>query len=193
MKIIMSCSVSPDFAIKYKKCLDSQKKYCQKYSYDYVIDDLPLLPNQTNKEWTWKKHYTLEKFRNSHDVFVSIDADCEITDKTPALETVIDSNDIYFVNGISKRPNAGFLIVKNTKLGNYFHDELMKRRNLPVPNNCKAKGGGDNGHVIWILSEIIQGKKELPLNWNCSQPDFMKEAYIIHYTNSMRKYFEVTE
>lgn len=193
MKIIISCSASPDYFIKYKKCLDSQKRYCQTYGYDYSIDDSPLLPNESSKEWTWKKHYTLKKFRDTHNIFVSIDADCEITDKAPPLESIIDSNDIYFVNGISKRPNAGFLIVKNSKLGNFFHDELIRRRVLPVPPDYRVKDKGDNGHVIWILSELTHGIKELPINWNCSQPDFVQDAYIIHYTNKMRKYYKETQ
>lgn len=190
MKIIMSCSASPDFVVKYKKCLESQKNYCEKYNYDYAIDDNPLESGQTNAEWKWKKHYTLFKYRKTHDIFVSIDADCMIKDITPPLESVIDDHDIYYVNGISNRPNSGFLIVKNTAIGNFFHEELIRRRNNPVPENCKVKVHGDNGHVIWVLSELKNKAKELPIEWNCSQPEFQNSAYILHYTNKLKSKFK---
>lgn len=187
MKILMLCSCSPDFENRWKRCLESQQKYCQKYGYTYKLENSPLLDGQTRKEWTWKKHYSFEKYRKEYDIFISIDADCEILNHTPSIETVVDeTHSIYFVNGISNRPNAGFLIVKNDKIGNYFHSELIKRRDLKTPDGCKVKPDGDNGHVIWILSELKKHSKELSLQWNCSQPEYADTAYIIHYTNKMR-------
>jgi len=189
MKIIMSCSSSPDFIKKWKRCINSQKKYCQLHGYDYVIDDRPLLEGQTNSEWTWKKHYTLDQYEETHDIFVAIDADCEIKPNTPPIESFLNKNSIYYVLGVSKRPNAGFMVYRNDSIRKYFHTELIKRRLQKVPSKFKVKPSGDNGHVIWILSEMSEGLQELPLEWNCSQPKYKDSAYILHYTNHLRKYY----
>jgi hypothetical protein len=189
MKIIISCSASPDFVKKWKRCIESQKLYCKKYGYDYVVDDRPLLEGQTNNEWTWKKHYTLDQYENTHDLFVAIDADCEIKKNTPPIESVLNDNSIYYVLGVSKRPNAGFMIFRNDSVRKYFHTELKKRRLQPVPPDFRVKLSGDNGHVIWILSEMTKGLQELPLQWNCSQPSHIDDAYILHYTNHLRGYY----
>jgi hypothetical protein len=186
----MSCSCSPDFLIKYKKCIESQKAYCKKYNYDYVVDDKSLLPGQKKNEWTWKKHYTLDQYEETHDVFIAIDADCEIKFNTPPIESVLNENSIYYVLGRSDRPNAGFMIYRNDKIRKFFHTELMNRRGTPVPASFEVKPSGDNGHVIWILSEMDNGLQELPLEWNCTNPKFMEHAYILHYTNSLKKYFK---
>jgi len=190
MKIVISCSASPNFLEKWNRCIESQRRYCEKHGYDYKIDDRPLRQGETNTEWTWKKHYTLDQYENTHDVFVAIDADCEIKESTPPVESILNENSIYYVNGISGRPNAGFMIYRNDKRRKYFHTELLKRRHIKVPGNFKVKPSGDNGHVIWILSEMTKGVQELPLKWNCSQPKHMKDAYILHYTNHLRKYYD---
>jgi len=190
MKIIMSCSVSPDFVVKWQRCIESQKTYCNKHGYDYVIDDRPLRERESNKEWTWKKHYTLDQYEDTHDVFVSIDADCEIKSHTPPIESVLNENSIYYVLGVSGRPNAGFMIYRNDKIRKYFHTELMRRRSEKVPGRFKVKPSGDNGHVIWILSEMNTGLQELPLEWNCSRPRYIDKAYILHYTNHLRNYYD---
>jgi len=189
-KIIISCSASPDFVKKWQKCINSQKQYCKKHGYDYVIDDRRLGHGETNNEWTWKKHYTLNQYEESHDVFVAIDADCEILPHTPPIESVLNNNSIYYVNGVSGRPNAGFMIYRNDRVRKYFHNELIKRRPKKVPGLFKVKPSGDNGHVIWILSEMTEGLQELPLKWNCSHPKYMDAAYILHYTNHLRKYYD---
>jgi hypothetical protein len=186
----MSCSCSPDFLIYYKKCLKSQKTYCKRFGYDYVIDNSPLIEGQTNKEWTWKKHYTLDQYVDTHDILILIDADCEIKNNAPPIESFLDDNSIYYVNGVSKRPNAGFMVFRNNEIRKKFHQELMTRRYRQVPNQYRVKSGGDNGHVIWILDEMNENKKELPLAWNCSQPEYVDSAYIIHYTNHMRNFYK---
>lgn len=188
MKIVISCSCSPDFLQKYKKCIESQKKYCKKYNFDYNLDSTPVYTND-RKEWTWKKHYILNQFEDTHEVLILIDADCEIKESAPSINTVLNKNSIYYVNGISGRPNAGFMIFRNDDIGKYFRTELINRRSKKVPLNFKVKEGGDNGHVIWVLSEMSEGVQELPICWNCSQPKFARDAYIIHYTNSMRPFY----
>lgn len=189
MKVIVSCSASPDYVKKYNRCITSQKEYCKKYNYDYVIDSNPLLPGQDRKEWTWKKHYTLDQYEDTHDIFVGIDCDCEIKSNTPPIESVLNNNSIYYVLGISGRPNMGFMIYRNDDIRKYFHTELIRRRDIEVPKEYKVKPGGENGHAIWILSEMTNGLQELSLKWNCTQPQYANDAYILHYTNKLRSYY----
>jgi hypothetical protein len=187
MKIVFSCAASDDYVEKYKSCIQSQKDYCSRNDYEYHLESKD--DNiQDWREWYWKKIYTLKNFYNSSDIIVLIDADCEIKTDAPAIESVIDESFVYYVLGISKRPNSGFLIFKNILESHTLIDSILKKRNLECPDEFKSKG--ENGAVIWALSEIKSGKKELDIRWNCSLPEHAKEAYIIHYTNKMRSFFQ---
>lgn len=186
-KIIFVCVASEDYLKKYQRCVLSQKEYCKRYDYDHRI-----VSDDTNShipgEWYWKKIYSIKEFYNSHDFFVIIDADCEITNLAPPLEEIIDHNSIYFTLGISSRPNSGFLIIKNDQRGKEFIDDVLRKRHIPCPAEFSMKG--ENGQVIWSIAENSAGCKELSLNWNCSQPDYMDSAYIVHYTNKLRDFYD---
>lgn len=183
----MSCSASPKFLEKWSYCIESQKKYCKKNGYDYSLakGNWP----EKSKKWTWNKHFVLNNFEQDYDVFIGIDADIEIKENCPPIETVLNDSSIYYVNGISGRPNAGFLIYRNDSIRKYFHSELLKRKNLTVPKKFKVKPGGENGHVVWILSEMKNGIQELPLKWNCSQPEYADDAFVLHYTNKLKSHY----
>jgi hypothetical protein len=188
MNITLLCIASEDYLEKYKKCIASQKNYCRKHNYTYYLDT-----NSNNiqhwKDWYWKKIISARQLLPNVDYLVIIDSDCEITDIAEPIESVIDINSVYYVNGISGRPNSGFLIIKNDDIGNNFINNVLDKRSRELPQNFQPTKG-ENGQVIWELSENSNNTKELPLKWNCSQPEFLKDAYIIHYTNKMKKYFE---
>jgi hypothetical protein len=189
MNLVMSCVASHDYVVRYTKCIDSQQKYCEKYGYDYVLNcDSSNIINR--EDWYWKKLWVIPELLEQYDVAVIIDADCEIKNTAPALESVIDNNSIYYVLGISKRPNSGFLIFKNTPRSNQFIGQALERRGQPLPQDCVVKG--ENGYVIWLLKEDASHAKQLPLMWNCSDPEHANDAYIIHYTNKMREFFTAT-
>jgi hypothetical protein len=92
------------------------------------------------------------------------------------------------VLGISKRPNSGFMIFKNDQRSADFLNDVITKREKEIPNQFSMKG--ENGYVIWSLSENKEDTKELELKWNCSQPEFLDECFIIHYTNKMKSYFK---
>jgi hypothetical protein len=188
MKIALSCIASIDYFKKYAKCIESQKKFCKKYNYDYCLnsDDDDILHW---KDWYWKKIKEAKKILLNYDYVVIIDCDCEITDIAESIESVLDDNSIYYTLGISHRPNSGFLIIKNNKRGLSFLNDILEKRDNKFPDNYSSTKG-ENGHVIWSLVENNQGTKELDLKWNCSQPEFLESAYIIHYTNKMRSFFK---
>jgi hypothetical protein len=186
MRIIFYCVASQDYVKKYNKCINSQQAYCIKNNYKYILDT-----NEdrivTKKDWYWKKIEGLPYLFKEADAIVLIDADCTIKDNCPPIESVLSEKSIYYVLGISNRPNSGFLIIKSNETGSNFINEVLKRRYIPSPEIHKSKG--ENGVVIWVLSEM-DDKHELPLKWNCSQPNFINDAYIIHYTNMMREFYK---
>lgn len=182
-KIAFLCVASDDFKITYERCLNSQIKYCEKNNYDHLIfSDINEYGVETS--WYWKKIYLAKHFLKEYQYIVIIDADCEIRTTTPNLEEILDKNHIYYVLGISNRPNSGFLIIRNSERGSNFIDSIIDKRNKECPDNYRSKG--ENGHVIWAIAENNLLCKELPIIWNCSQKKYLDTAYIIHYTNEMR-------
>lgn len=186
MKIIFYCVASDDYIEKYKRCIDSHQKYCDKNNYSYFLDNDKTKITQ-RKDWYWKKIEELQKFLKDYDIIILIDADCEIKNNCPTIESILTEKSIYYVLGISNRPNSGFLIIKSNSTGSNFINEILKRRYIPCPETHKSKG--ENGVVIWVLSEL-DDKQELSLQWNCSQPEYIDNAYIIHYTNNMKEFYK---
>jgi hypothetical protein len=187
MNISFICIASTDYIKKYTNCLSSQKKYCKKNNYSHIlIDDKKYISDR--RDYYWKKIYEVRDILPKYDYVVLIDCDCEITDKTPPIEEILDTNSIYYVLGISKRPNSGFLIFKNDIRSMHFLKDVIDKKEKSIPEQFSSKG--ENGFVIWSLAENNQGTKELDLKWNCSQPEFLESAYIIHYTNKMKSMFK---
>jgi len=181
-----------DFAGRWRFCLDSQRRYCERQRYAHLIIDPPA--GELHPKWA-KLDSALRLIETGH-VFL-VDADCEFTLGCPAFETVLDAHpfhDIFFVNGISGRPNTGALILRGGRpsLAAAFLRECLASRHDPVPPEDFVTSEGENGHVISILKRSPYRSRaySLPLAWNCSLPDHAAEAYILHYTNHLRAWFE---
>ena len=186
--IIFLCVASDDYLKKYKKCISSQENYCKKNNYTYYLDSDNS--NITHwKDWYWKKIISAKTLLPTSDYLVIIDSDCEITNIAEPIESIIDNNSIYYVIGVSGRPNSGFLIIRNNARGNSFLKNVLDKRYKEFPTEFRADKG-ENGQVIWELFENKNETKEIPLRWNCSQPKFLKDAYVIHYTNKMKNYYK---
>lgn len=187
MNIAFLCVASDDYIKKYEKCVSSQKKYCEKNNYSYLlINDNKYILDR--KDYYWKKIFEIRDNLLNFDYIVLIDCDCEITVKALPVETVLDTASIYYVLGISKRPNSGFMIFKNDQRSMNFLNEVIDKKEKNIPTEFSMKG--ENGFIIWALSENNKNTKELELKWNCSQPNFSEEAFVLHYTNKMRDYFK---
>lgn len=140
MKIALSCIASEDYLEKYQKCVDSQRLYCEKYKYDYYLnrDDTDI---SHWKDWYWKKVYEALNLLEKYDFVVIIDADCEITESAIEIESELDNNSIYYVLGISNRPNSGFLIIRNDQRGINFLTDLLGKRHQPLPEQYRSTKG----------------------------------------------------
>lgn len=182
MRIIFYCVASPDYVIKYQKCIRSQNTYCQKNNYDYFLDE------EISDDYYWKKICNIQQFYHTHDLVVIIDADCEITINCPPIESFLNECSIYYVLGISGRPNSGFLPVKTNSRGQEFINNVIAKRDQVCPDDLIMKG--ENGRIIWELQENNKLTQELSKQWNCSNPKYINSAYIIHYTNLMKDKFK---
>lgn len=189
MKIAFCCSASKDYVKKYDWCVKSQKEYCKKYNIDFYLDDGELEPNQQKSEWYWRKVYTPLKYFDQYDIVAIVDIDIEMKPTSPDFRTVLDENSIYYVRGISKRPNSGFLPMRTNDISKKFLNTILERRGQPLPKYAKMIG--ENGYVIQYIKENPEGTKEIPLEWNCSQPDYKDNAYFLHYTNRLAKHYDL--
>lgn len=187
MKIAFCCSASKDYVKKYQRCIESHMTYCKKYNIDYYLDDGDLKADQNKSEWYWRKVYTILKYFDDYDIVSIVDIDIEMKEQSPDIRTVLDSNSIYYVKGISGRPNSGFLVMRTDKISKKFIKTILNRRGNELPDYAKMIG--ENGYVIQYIKENPQGTKELPLEWNCSQPKFIDTAYFLHYTNRLAKHY----
>lgn len=185
--IAFVCIADEKYAKKYSKYIQSQKKYCEDNNYTYFLKgDNKYI--ETKEDWYWKKVFEVRDTlkQSSYDYVVLIDADCEITNKAKPIETELDNSSIYYVLGISKRPNSGFMIFKNDNRSLSFIDDVIDKRYKQEPIEHRVMGFDDNTKIIWSLAEDNTKTKTLDLKWNCTQPEFINEAYIIHYTNKMK-------
>lgn len=187
-KIVFSSCGSYDYIEKYKFCIQSHRTYSKRYNIDYFLDTGELGFEQDSTEWYWRKLYTILPYFDSYDYICIVDLDIEFKHNAPDIRTVIDKNSIFYVNGISNRPNSGFLIIKSDKYGKKFINTILEWRGDPLPSYAKMKG--ENGYVIKYINDYPENTKELGIEWNCSQPKFLNQAYVLHYTNKLKKYYD---
>jgi hypothetical protein len=188
--MILLCTADNNYIEKYKPCIDSQKDWCKKNNYTYT------LVSGTRESCNWKREkinklmYLLDT--TDEDVCL-IDGDCYIKENCPSINFLNSKKSIYYANGKSERLNSGFLYYKNNSYSKKFVKELLEKLNNPIP---RGKGyfvttEGENGHIIWIQNEWINNGldifQKISRYWNCSSPKLKELAYILHFTNDLRK------
>jgi len=189
MKLL--CIASDNYKEKYLPCIKSQEQYSLKMDYDYILISGP----DDSRNWKRAKVEELYKLINlTNDDIVLIDGDCYIKKSCPAFSNFINKErSIYYAHGKPNRLNSGFIYFKNNLRSKKFINDLKEKLENPVP---KGKGyfvtsEGENGHVIWLKDVYEKNNlnifQEISKKWNCSSPKFKKEAYILHFTNDLRK------
>jgi len=189
--MIILCIASDNYKIKYLPCIKSQEQYCAKNNYNYVLISGP----DDSRNWKRAKIEELCNLITSYDDdIVLIDGDCYIKDTCPPFtDFIIADKSIYYANGKSGRLNSGFLYFKNNIDSKQFINELAEKLKKPVPrgNGYFVTAEGENGHIIWLKDDWEKKEKnvfqEIPNLWNCSRKSCKKDAYILHFTNDLRK------
>ncbi|EKS28241.1 uncharacterized plant-specific domain [Afipia felis] len=178
-----------DYAEQWRFCIDSQYSYARRHNYEYRCIDPS--GSQLHPKWA-KLEATIKILEQGRDVLL-IDADAEITKQCPPFAQLTKQHagsDIYFVRGISGRPNSGVLILRggSNSAATAFLAECLDRRTEKVPLEDFVTPDGENGHVIWILKEepFKTASIEIDRAWNWSIPENADRAFIRHYTNHLR-------
>lgn len=184
---IVLCVADQSFQTRWDFCLQSQEAYASRFGYRYVLKETPV--EGLNLKWS-KLAYAAEYLEADHPVLL-IDADAEIRDSAPDFQAELNpklTGSILYVNGVSGRPNSGVLMLSGIE-AHCFLLECIKERNNPVEASFRVTASGENGHVISVLAQkrYEVAARELPVEWNCSQPELAGNAHIRHYTNNLRK------
>lgn len=170
----------------YNDCIKSQKQYCERSGYSYIlVDQAPgnLLP----KEAAWLKLFLLRSALKCNYKWVAfIDADCEIREHAPPFveefKKAKGKKVIFLAHGFSGRINSGVIFLRNTKEAEDYLEQVIKNGDNEVPDEDKALY--ENGHMIHYGKrnpnvEIIDAVK-----WN-NNFAIDKGSYIQHYSGGI--------
>ena len=170
----------------FKECIESQKKYCQKFDFHYSLIKKTPYP-LTNTDSAWLKLYLMsEAAKMDFEWILFIDADCEIREHCPDFRKFMAQSNskasIFMAHGFSGRINSGVIFLKNTLPAVSFLNKIIKHRYDEVPADDKALY--ENGHVIHFGKnnpdvEIISNRL-----WN-NNIEFDEKSYIQHYSGGI--------
>lgn len=188
-KPVVLSIATPDYARQWRFCIDSQKTYCARNQFEHRVID--PTGSKLHPKWT-KFELAIDQLTRGNDVFL-IDADAEISKTCPPFTRVLSDHpqhDIFFVRGISGRPNSGVLMLRGGKdsVAVQLLNACLSTRLETVPPDDFVTADGENGHVIWQLKKapFAQSSHELDRTWNCSIPEQAETAFVRHYTNRLR-------
>ena len=184
--------MTPDFLRQWQFCIDSQHHYCAKYNFEHRVVDVSGSP--LNPSWA-KVELVIGLLEQGNDV-LSIDADAEIASNCPPFIDILNASpqcDIFYVLGISHRPNAGMLMLRGgpQSIALAFLKECVARKHERVPPEDFVDPDSENGHVIRLLKKepYKSASKEIERVWNWSIPEHAENAFIRLYTNYLRDSF----
>jgi precorrin-6B methylase 2 len=148
MKIIVTCLVTNSYLPKWIDCIDSQKRYCNKFGFEYdLVQECPH-----NNPWWYKIEHVRELLDRDYDCVILLDSDIFIRDTSPSILEIISVNDkfIFVANGISNRINSGVIILKNHEKVRTFFDQLISDKNNKIDSKDPdfVTSFGENGHII---------------------------------------------
>lgn len=189
MTVVLTLA-TPDYAERWKFCLDSQARYAKRFGYDHVCNDRPV----AGLDAFWSKLHLALGYLNAGSDVLLIDADAEITSRARPFTEVLrrfPTKDIFYVLGISGRPNSGVLMLRGGQSHAVaFLNVCLANVTMRLPKADRAPG--ENGHVIYFLKKepFASASHELLLRWNCSRVASAANAYIRHFTNELRRALE---
>jgi Polysaccharide biosynthesis len=189
---VLSIATS-DYIRKWRFCIDSQHRYCREHSFEHYVIDADT--SGLHPKWM-KLRVAIDLLEAGRDVFL-IDADAEIVRDCPPFTQLLSErpqSDILFARGLSGRPNSGVLILRGgqTSIAVEFLKECLARKSEAVPSSDFVTHEGENGHVIWLLKlpRYAGRSSEIISKWNCCDPSECQSAFVRHYTNKLRSWYE---
>lgn len=182
MQVLLICVALDGYEYRYQPQIESQRAYAARMGYQFWLVNRPLF-SCMGKECAWLKLYLLQ-FALMHlpfDLILSIDADAEIKETCPRLESVLhNEKTIYLARGYSGRFNSGVILCKKEPTLVALISDILAHADKPVPAEDSV-GWGENGHIIhWC--KTFSGTAELDRKWNNNQDPHLTD-YIRHYSN----------
>ena len=172
---------------KWKFCIESQNAYAKKYGYKRLL----ISKEFGNLNFYWTKLPHAIDALEAGDLVLVLDADVEVKHHAPDFKEVFnlsDSANIALANGASGRPNSGVMMFKGKVAIDFLSQVIESRLQKPDRENV-VSSKGENGHIIQILKKYEKNYQELGIEWNCSIPEKINDAYFLHYTNHLRQHF----
>ena len=179
--IVFSIAIG-SFKSLFQECIASQKGYCQKHQYKYVLVDRSPRPLRPEEASWLKLPFLIAGLRAGHELAVFVDADIEIRSHTPELKDFLSNKpgNIFMAHGHSGRINAGFIITRQSEFAERFLKTIIGNVDNKVPKEDQAPY--ENGHVIhyskhhqdvFILDHLL---------WN-NNSKIDPSSYIQHYSS----------
>ncbi|TCK28429.1 FkbM family methyltransferase [Ancylobacter aquaticus] len=190
IKPALVCIATNGFQHLWMSCIDSHKRYADRYGFDYKLITTNEYPELT-PHWS-KVRVCINFLSEGHDVLL-IDSDAYVRATTPRFTDLLrtdSEHDIFIVNGWSGRPNSGVVVFRGGKncTALRFLEECLSNRNKEIPEEDKVTEYGENGHFIHFLKQDQFSTKTRILDdrWNKIKPPARPDDFIIHYTGPMR-------
>jgi hypothetical protein len=189
-KVLVFSIALGNYKEKFLPCIDSQKHYCKKLGYSYLlIDSSPRA--MTASESAWLKIGLMDKFLGQHwEYVIFIDADCEIREHAPGIVLNIKDNprSVFFATGYSGRINSGVIIVRNHTDSISFFQKILRHCDDIMPAPDKALY--ENGHVIHFGKNTSCVGLLPHKEWN-NNSEYDPESFIQHYSGGpLRDHYE---
>ena len=175
----------------FKDCIDSQREYCNKNNYEYVVIDYsPRAMQPIEAAWI-KIPLILSALKNKYQWVAFIDSDCEIREFTPPFDQYLSEKDdeksLFISLGKSQRLNSGVMIIRNSPESVKFFEDVYGFIDSKVPDTDKTPF--ENGHIIYF------GKNNSNIfvldhnTWN-NNSVIDDQSYIQHYSSGLlREYY----
>jgi hypothetical protein len=172
------------YAERWPACLASQSRYAARLNYGRrLLIDPPTPGVRTAADASWLKLDLMLAVLAENDRVLWLDADCEVSTATPAVETVeVSGKSVYMGHGHSGRYNAGVIYALPTTASVALLSRVRAARGSTMPPEDRAPY--ENGHVIHYCkgNPCVQ---RLDPRWNNTRAPSLTD-YVRHYTGPMR-------
>jgi hypothetical protein len=171
------------FEIPFSRCIASQRAYCDKYGYRYVlVRDAPRKLFPTEAAWI-KIPLMKAALDGPYEWVVFLDADIEVRPHTPCIVDTLSrepGKSLFFVHGHSGRVNSGVLIARKHPTSKAFFDEVLTHADVKLPEEDRAPY--ENGHVIHYAKSNPSVHLLDHYLWN-NNSILDQRAYLQHYSS----------
>jgi hypothetical protein len=163
----------------YKNCIDSHRRYAKKHGYCYQVVSRPLV-TELGAECCWLKlTLTLTALNAGYHKVLFVDADAQIDEDAPAIETIIQPKKyVYLAKSYSGRFNSGVMFMLNHEETTAWLKTILSERMTPVMS-ADSVGWGENGHII-KYSKNCTFVETIDRRWNNTYDPELND-YIRHF------------